>query len=67
MADYTYLYAPGDALLCDLLQSKGAVSCSVVRQIPPLGPQMQYRVKFDEEKFERVVLETQLSRSDAAV
>ncbi len=67
MADYVYLYAVGDAVLCDLLHSnKGAASCSIVRQMPPLGTLLQYRIKFDDEKFERVVLETQLTKMDVA-
>ncbi len=66
MAEYHYLYETGDAVLCELLHSKGAASCSIVRQMPPLGTQLQYRIKFDDEKFERVVLETQLTKLDVA-
>ena len=67
MADYVYLYAVGDAVLCELLHSsKGVASCSIIRQMPPLGTQMQYRIKFDDEKFERVVVETQLTKLDVA-
>ncbi len=34
---------------------------TVKAQMPPLGEQLQYRIKRDSETFERVVLEDQLS------
>ncbi len=34
---------------------------TVKAQMPPLGEQLQYRIKRDSEAFERVVLEHQLS------
>ncbi len=66
MAEYVYLHAVGEAVVCDLQSNKASSSCSIVRQMPPLGTQLQYRVKFDDEKFERVVLEGQLSKHEAA-
>ena len=66
MAEYSYLYAVGDLVVCEMLHGlTGSGKCSVVKRMPPLGTQLQYRVKFIDEKFERVVLEGQLSKQDA--
>lgn len=63
MADYTYLYAVGDAVVCEMIHgAKGSASCSIMKQMPPVGTQLQYRIKFDDEKFERVVVEGQLAK-----
>ena len=62
MADAPHLYAVGDAVMCELLHGlNGSAACSIVKQLPPLGTQLQYRIKYNDEKFERVVLEGQLT------
>ncbi len=67
MADYTYLYAVGDAVMCEMIHgAKGSASCSIMKLMPPLGTQLQYRIKFDDEKFERVVVEGQLTKLEVA-
>jgi hypothetical protein len=67
MASTTHLYSTGDVVICELLNGvNGAQSCSIVKQMPPLGTQLQYRVKIGDEKFERVVQEGQLSRLHVA-
>ncbi|MGD0635365.1 MAG: hypothetical protein ABSA13_13995 [Beijerinckiaceae bacterium] len=62
MADTIHLYETGDVVMCELLHGlNGTLPCTIVKQLPPLGTQLQYRVKFNEEKFERVVQEGQLT------
>ncbi len=58
----THLYSVGETVICELLNGvNGAQSCSITKRLPPLGTQLQYRVKIGDEKFERVVQEGQLS------
>jgi hypothetical protein len=67
MADYVYLFEAGDTALCELLHGlNGTLPCTIVKQLPPLGTQLQYRVKFNDEKFERVVQEGQLTQVTVA-
>ncbi len=63
MANLVHLFEAGETVQCELLHGlNGLHSCTIIRPLPPLGTQLQYRVKFSDEKFERVVQEGQLSR-----
>lgn len=64
MASLVHIFEAGETVQCELLHGlNGLHSCTIVKPLPPLGTQLQYRVKFLEEKFERVVQEGQLSRA----
>jgi hypothetical protein len=43
--------------------SKTGDTFTVRAQLPPLGDVLQYRIKSDDEPYERVVAETQLTRA----
>jgi hypothetical protein len=56
-----HLYKVGQLVSCEApLGTKPLNACTVTAVLPPLGSQLQYRIKSQHEAFERVVLEYQL-------
>ena len=67
MSDEPHLFTVGDVVMCELLHGlNGMVPCTIIKALPPLGTQLQDRIKFNDEKFERVVVEGQLTQMDVA-
>jgi hypothetical protein len=68
----SHIYQVGEMVILDSRANyflKPNAAFSVVAQLPPLGSDLQYRIKSIGEPYERVVLEHQLTRasSDALI
>jgi hypothetical protein len=59
-----HLYRPGETVLLDASLRyflKSDATFTIVAQLPPLGNDLQYRIKSNKEPYERVALEHQLA------
>jgi hypothetical protein len=64
----THLYLVGQTVTLNRgagFISKAGDTFTVRAQLPPLGDVLQYRIKSDDEPYERVVAETQLTLASA--
>ena len=60
-----YLYEIGETVTLDIHAGyfrSGSDTFSVLAQLPPLGDDLQYRIKSVDEPYQRVVAEHQLTR-----